>query len=306
MEQQKKKFGFFNQIATAAAQPKKYERFLHLSTGRVVAFVFIFSLITTFIGYYLPFIVSQVFGDSYTDIIDEYVPDFTMKDGILALSEPVEYDDGYTFVIANSNIEEFTEETVNEYKDGYGSVYLFGKTNMIFYTSGKTTVYRYSDLVIDELDKEGLRAYVPSMYLMMVIFGLMNFVLRLARYFLGALVLMLFGWSMKGFWNMQFSFLDLFKLGAFSKVLYEIIAAILRIFRFALPMDFMIGLAFGFVYMNLAVKQLRADGYESNSSPSDRTVFGGSAAPSSKGIYSRASMRTTGYGKDESSKDTEE
>lgn len=301
MEQQTKKFGFFRQIATAVAQPKKYERFLHLSTGRVIAFVLIFTLITTFLGYYLPFIISQVFGESYMDMIDEYVPEFTLKDNVLTLSEPVEYDDGYTLVIANSNIEEFTEEQLNEYTADYGSVYLFGKTNMIFYASGQHTVYRYADLSITELDREGLRDYVPSVYMMMVVSGVMNFVLRMFWYVLGALVLMLLGWSMKGFWNMQFSFLDLFKLGVFSKVLYEIIAAVLRMFRFALPMDFFIGLALGFFYMNMAVKQLRTDGYESNSTPLDGSMFGSSKTPSSKGIYSRASMATS---KTEVSKNT--
>ena len=306
MEQKAKKFGFFRQIATAVAQPKKYERFLHLSTGRVIAFVLIFSLITTFVGYYLPFIISQVFGQSYMDMIDEYVPEFTLKDDILTLSEPVEYDDGYTLVIANSNIEEFTSEQLAEYKDAYASVYLFAKTNMIFYASGQETLYRYADLAIEELDREGLRAYVPSMYMMMVVSGLMNLVLRVFWYLLGALVLMLLGWSMKGFWNIQFSFIDLFKLGVFSKVLYELIAMVLRMFRLAFPMDFFIGLAVGFVYLNLAVKQLRADGYESNSAPAERAMFGASKTPSSKGIYSRASMRTTGYGEKEERNDTEE
>ncbi|MDE6421682.1 MAG: DUF1189 domain-containing protein, partial [Lachnospiraceae bacterium] len=142
MEQQAKKFGFFRQIATAVAQPKKYERFLHLSTGRVIAFVLIFSLITTFVSYYLPFIISQVFGVSYADIIDEYVPEFTLKDDVLTLSEPVEYDDGYTLVIANSNFEEFTEEQLAEYTDTYASVYLFSTTHRSFDTSGQEATDR--------------------------------------------------------------------------------------------------------------------------------------------------------------------
>ena len=106
---------------------------------------------------------------------------------------------------------------------------------------------------------------------------------------------MLLGWSMKGFWNMRFSFMELFKLSVFSKVLYELIVAVLRMFRLELPMSLFIGLAIGFIYLSMAVKQLRADGYESGSASSDSTIFSRSAAPSSKGIYSRASMRTTGY-----------
>lgn len=294
MEQNKKKFGFFRQIATAVAQPKKYERFLRLSMGRVVAFMIILMLITTFAGYYLPFIASQLFGRSYTDMIDEYVPEFTLKDHILTLSEPVEYDDGYTLVIANSNIEEFTEEQLEEYKADYMSVYLIGRTNMIFYASGKATTYFYADLAIEELDREGLRAYVPSVYMMMVVSGIMNFVLRTFWYLAGTLLLMLLAWSMKGFWNMQFHFMELFKLSVFSKVLYELLSSVLRIFRFTIPMDFFIALAVGFIYLNLAVKQLRADGYGSNSASEERTIFGSPKAPSSKGIYSRASMRTTG------------
>lgn len=290
MEQKAKKFGFFRQVATAVAQPKKYERFLHLSTGRVIAFMLIFTLITTFVGYYLPFIISQIFGESYMDMIDEYVPEFTLKDGILTLSEPLEYDDGRMIAIANSNIEEFTEEQMDEYAVDHTSVYLFGKTNMIFYASGRHTVYRYADLAIEELDREGLRGYVPGVYMMMVMSGVMNFILRTCWYALGALLLMLLGWSMKGFWNMEFRFLDLFKLGVFSKVLYEIIAAVLRMFAFALPMDFFIGLALGFVYLNMAVKQLRADGYESRMESSGSNTIGGSKAPSSKGIYSRANI----------------
>lgn len=314
MEQNKKKFGFFRQIATAVAQPKKYERFLRLSMGRVVAFMIILMLITTFAGYYLPFIASQLFGKSYTDMIDEYVPEFTLKDHILTLSEPVEYDDGYTLVIANSNIEEFTEEQLEEYKADYMSVYLIGRTNMIFYASGKATTYFYADLAIEELDREGLRAYVPSVYMMMVVSGIMNFVLRTFWYLAGTLLLMLLAWSMKGFWNMQFHFMELFKLSVFSKVLYELLSSVLRIFRFTIPMDFFIALAVGFIYLNLAVKQLRADGYESNSASEERTIFGSPKAPSSKGIYSRASMRTTGVNekadtditlKEESKKDTE-
>ncbi len=292
MEQKAKKFGFFRQIATAVAQPKKYVRFLRLSTGRVIAFTVILMLITTFVGYYLPFIVSQVLGKSYTDMIDEYVPEFTLKDDILTLSEPVEYDDGYMLVIANSNIEEFTEDQLEEYTSDYENVYLIGRTNMIFYASGQSTTYRYADLSIEELDREGLRAYVPSVYMMMVMSGVMNFILRTFWYLLGTMLLMLLAWSMKGFWNMQFQILELFKLSVFSKVLYEILASILRIFRFAIPMDFFIALAVGFIYLNLAVKQLRADGYESGSEPSERTRFGAPSAPASKGIYSRASMRT--------------
>ena len=306
MEQQEKKFGFFRQIATAVAQPKKYERFLHLTTGRVIAFVLVFTMITTFLGYCLPFIISQVFGESYMDIIDVYVPEFTLKDEVLTLSEPVAYDDGNTLVIANSNIEEFNEAQLAEYQDAYTNVYLLSKTNMVIYTSGQNTSYRYADLAVKELDKEGLRAYVPSMYLMVAMSCILNFILDMIWYFLGALLLMLFAWSMKGLWKLQFGLPDMFKIGVFSQVLYGLLVAVLRMFGLELPMSFFVGLAVGFVYMNLAVKQLRADGYKSSYESSERTMFGRSAAPTPKGIYSRASMRTTGYGEKEDTENKED
>lgn len=294
MEEKKKGFGFFRQIGTAVAKPGQYERFLHLTAGRTLAFVFVFVLLTTFVSYYLPFIISQVFGESYNDIIDEYVPEFTLENDILTLSEPLEYDDGRTLVIANSDIEAFTQEDLNEYAVDHIEVYLIGKTNMIFYSGGQSTVYAYSDLSIDTLDREGLRGYVPGMYMMIVVSGLMNYILSTCKYFLGALLLMLIGKSMAGLWRSSFNYLELFQLGVFSKVTYEIIASILLMFNFAVPMSFFIGLAVGFFYISTAVRRLNANGYVSGSARqggSGTGAFGGLKKPAETGIYGKAKMR---------------
>ncbi len=301
MEEKKKKFGFFRQIGTAVARPKKYGRFLYLSTGRVIAFVFIFVLLTTFVSYYLPFAISQIFGESYMDIIDEYVPEFKLENDILALSEPFEYDDGTTLVIANSGIPSFSQDDLAVYSADHANVYLIGQTNMIFYSSGQTTTYAYADLTVDQLDKEGLRDYVPGMYMMIVVSGLMNFILNSFFYFFGALILMLFGRLMMSLWNLRLSYMEFFKLGVFSKVLYEMIAALLQMFNAALPMGFFIGIATGFIYLSIAVRQLRAEGYESGSARggNDRSgrggFFGKPPKSSSGGIYSRANMNTAAY-----------
>ncbi len=297
MEEKKKRFGFFRQIGTAVAKPGQYERFLHLTAGRTLAFVFVFVLLTTFVSYYLPFIISQVFGESYNDIIDEYVPEFTLENDILTLSEPLEYDDGRTLVIANSGIEAFTQEDLNEYAVDHIEVYLIGKTNMIFYSGGQSTVYAYSDLSIDTLDREGLRGYVPGMYMMIVVSGLMNYILSTCKYFLGALLLMLIGKSMAGLWRSSFNYLELFQLGVFSKVTYEIIASILLMFNFAVPMSFFVGLAVGFFYISTAVRRLNANGYVSGSARqgggSGTGAFGGLKKPAETGIYGKAKMRVS-------------
>lgn len=296
MEEKRTKFGFFRQIGTAVARPKQYERFLPLSIGRVIAFVLLFTLITSFVGNHLVFVFSQIFGDSYKDMFKKYAPEFILEDGILTvLSDPLHYDDGTTLVIVNSDTESFDTAYAQGYLDqGYMAVYLFGRTNMIMASGEQITTYLYSELSKDNLDKEGLYDYIPSLYLLYALSGLFNYLAALFFYFFGALILMLVGGMIMSIWRVRLSYGELFTFGVYAKVLFEIVAAVLEALGLTVPMRFFIGIITGFVYVCIALRQLRATGYDSGSAKKEnRSRFGARPGNSSTGIYSRASMRTT-------------
>lgn len=295
MEEKKAKFGFFKQIGTAVAKPKHYECFFSLSIGRVILFVLVFTLITSFVGSHLVFVCSQLFGKSYKDMFEEYAPEFQLEDGILTvLSEPLHYDDGTTLVIVNSDTESFDEAEAQGYLDqGYMAIYLFGRTNMIMASGEQITIYLYSELSKDTLNKEGLYDYVPSLYLLYALSGFFNYLAALFFYFFGALMLMLVGGMIMSIWRVRLSYGELFVFGVYSKVSFEILATVLGALGLMVPMRFFIGIITGFIYLCIALRHLRAAGYESGSAPKEkRGKFGARPKNSPTGIYSKASMRT--------------
>lgn len=296
MEEKRTKFGFFRQIGTAVAKPKQYERFLPLSIGRVIIFVLVFTLITSFVGNHLVFVCSQIFGDSYKDMFKKYAPEFQLEDGILTvLSDPLHYDDGTTLVIVNSDTESFDEAEAQGYLDqGYMVVYLFGRTNMIMASGEQISPYMYSELSKETLDKEGLYDYIPSLYLLYALSGFFNYLAALFFYFFGALLLMLVGGMIMSIWRVRLSYGELFTFGVYSKVLFEIVAAVLGALGLMVPMRFFIGIITGFIYLCLVFRYLRSTGYKSGSIPKEkRSMFGARQSKSTTGIYSKASMRTT-------------
>lgn len=279
--EKRQKFGFFKQLVTAVFIPGRYVRFFQLKMWRTVGFVFLYMLLSICVSLYLPFALQQIFGESYREIIDQYVPEFTLEDGVLLLEEPVRYDSGLTVVVADSNIETFTTDALSDYQE-YRAVYLIGQNNMVIREGTQTSEYAFADLALESLNKAGLYGYLPSFYLIIAISGLTAYFSSMSDYLVWACVFTLVGKVLQSIIFRKgetLNFFRLFQLGVFARAPYALVSTLFALFGYAVPYGMALGVAMTFTYLFFAMRFLFQDGYEEPAATPKSSV---SASSSSK------------------------
>ncbi len=222
---EKVKMNFFQQIKTAVIKPTEYYRLSKVSSGRLTGFVFLFVFIISLFTI-IPFSYGAFGSGGISKVLQENIPDFKMSHGELTVAERYENDDGLTYILIDTSVNEFTLEEVDH---SYNQVMLISKTNMISYNNSKTQEFRFSDLGNLSFDKSIVDTFIPLLHVILIIVIIFMYLFMIAGFYLTALLYSIVGLIVSSVSHLTLPYARIFKVAIYSKVTASIVTVLIHL-----------------------------------------------------------------------------
>lgn len=248
-----KKVNFFNQIFYAIAKPKKYVELTKVSTGRMVGFVFLLLFLTTASSFIIPLVVNEATGKGFTEIIEDYMPEFELKNGILEVDGRTEVKENGSVFIVDTTIERFTSSDLDQYPSRFKSIVLISKTNLITSDNGSIQDVPFNTLKGLHLTKPILQSFVPIVYGFILFLSLLYFLVLVGWYFLSAVFVSWAGMLIQMTVGIKLPFSYLYRIAIYSKVTMLLVKTMFGLFALPIPGKLLITILVTLLYVTLAI-----------------------------------------------------
>lgn len=219
----------------------------------VVLMVIYFSL--TMI---VPFMRFQFKTGGFVKIIEDYVPDFELKDGTLWVEKPIEYEtDGtYIYIDTAPDTSFYDVDEIGEYISDYYQVVLMDSEKVIVKNKGEIMGRYFSEFDMD-FSRETLQQWVPNAYLIVTAFMVLAFIFMTALFFFGVLAVALIGMIVASCMKYRLTFGQLYQMGVYARTLPLLIKAIMSFLPFSIPMFGIINFGLSVLYIVLAIQKMK-------------------------------------------------
>ncbi len=228
---QQKKLNFFEQIRYAVTRPMQYYRLTRISGGRLIGFVFLFILITS-LFFIIPMTYNLVGPNGFTQYLREDFPAFEFSNGELHMDEVFEEEDGHSYILVNTNIDEFTSDDVSPI---YRQVLLISKTNMVNYNLGRIQIVDFKSFGGIRFDNTIINILMPFMIVIMIIVMIIVYLASIAFFLFSALLYSIVGLIVNALSHANLKYAAIFKTAIYSKITVAIISAVLSVTPIVLP-----------------------------------------------------------------------
>lgn len=248
-----KKVNFFKQIFYAVSKPKKYVELTKISTGRLVGFVFLLVLLTTASSFLIPLVVNEAMGKGFTEVIEDYMPEFELKNGVLDVDGKTEVKENGTVFVVDTTVDHYTSSDLDQYPSRFTSVTLISKTNLVTRDNGNVQDITFDTFKGLHLTKPILQSFVPVMYGFILFFSMLFYLFMVAWYFLNALMYSWVGMLIQKSVGIKLPFAYLYRIAIYSKVTILLVKTLLGLFGVPIPAKFLVSVAVTILYMTLAI-----------------------------------------------------
>ena len=242
--------GFLNDLLTGLIRPKKYGELLNRGASRVVVYALILILISSTL------LVTSLFKMFYTTekYYNEVVPDFSFENNTLTMAEPFKLEFMGMIIKADSQ----KELTKDDFGDNIQGV-LFDSNSMLMRSAAATVEASYKELTEGEkisFSKKDSYLLAPTVKVILYVTSLISVLFNVGGFFLGVLVVALFGLIPNK--TAKLSFGKLYILSIFSRGLPIILSLILS--RFIAPIPTFISILISFIILNIALSSITNNG----------------------------------------------
>lgn len=221
--QQTDKIGFLHMFQIAVAKPKEYKKALNVKKRTIIGFLMFVALLVVLLGTVVPIVSFSFSIGGPKHFVTEMLPAFEYKDGIFHIDERVEIVNKGIRIIADSDVEEFKEEDVED--DTIAEI-LISKHNVRM----KNSVASQQNMNIDFKDigkgtftNKDLLEYIPLFYLGLAIGAAAVFLGTIYRYLISALIFAVCGRSVARAMRKDLSFGKCYILSLMAKTSIEIV-----------------------------------------------------------------------------------
>lgn len=246
----------FKEMALSIYDYGSYSQFLKNKKGKVFGFGVLLLTIYFVLTMILPGILSGGALFRLGDIINESMPDFSLKNGYLWVDDVIEYDIGTTYIYINTNSSLVLEEETISGFDRYSNVIIADNEMMLVKNEGDWYPVVFSALEF-ELDKSDLLSYVPFLYVIIAVFMLFAYIWMLALFFFGVLFVALIGMIIASFMRYQLTFGQLYLMGVYSRTLSLLIKAIVSYLPFGIPYFWVLNFGLSALIIGLAIMKMK-------------------------------------------------
>lgn len=251
----------FLELLHSVIRPKSYEIFLQDRKWKSFLFGFVLVFFYFFITIVIPVGRFQASTGGIVNMIDEYVPDFTIENRSVHVSRQVEYSDSGTYVFVNTD-ETFIGRADSDMKslvNAYDRILVMDAQQAVIKNNGQIQYINYEDLDEDLfMTKETLFESLGSAANIIFAVGIVViFVGMELLFFFGVLFVALFGMIVASCMHYNLTFGQLYKLGIYTRTTPLLIKAVLSFMPFGIPAYFVISVGISLCYLAAAIRHMK-------------------------------------------------
>jgi len=248
----------FKEIIYSIYNYKYYPNFLKNKKSKVfwvgVLLVTLYFLITMI----FPATIRHFIIGGIADAIEENVPDFSLKDGILSIDKSFEFEEGDTLVYIDTSPDFvfYEMDEMEEALEDYRQVILMDSEKVIIKDSGEIQQMYYDALGLD-FERDDLMKFVPYVYAFIIIFWIIAYIWDVAVFFFGVLFIAIIGMIIASCMKKQITFGQIYMMGVYSRTLPLMIKALVSFLPFSIPMFWVLNFGVSVVILVVAMNYIQ-------------------------------------------------
>ena len=248
----------FKEMALSIYSYGSYSEFLKNKKGKVFGFGVLLILFYFLISWFIPGMINLGTPSGLVQQGREVIPDFELKNGVLWVADVFEMDEAGTYIYIDTDPGSYFPgaNQITQQLRGYNSVLLMDAEKMIIKSNGQVQELYFSDLDLD-FDKEDLLAYIPTVYMFIIVFDIFAYIWMVALFFFGVLFVALLAMIVNSAMHYKLTFGQLYLLGVYSRTLPLLIKALVSFLPFQIPMFWIINFGLSVLIIGLAIKKMK-------------------------------------------------
>lgn len=256
----------FKDMFYAVKSPADYKSFLEKKGWKVFLYGVLLITVYFLLVNVFPVARFQVMHGGFRSIIEYMVPEFEIKDGKLSVPQKIRIDrqDAYVLVDVDTDyewIEDDWAEVEQVMKESAYRTMLFADCRTIAVkSSGQVEKINVRDLKGMDISKESIYKFIPMANLIVVLIMAIGYIVDIALFFFGVLIISLLGMIAKAVMKADFpglTFGRIFLLCVYARTTPIAIKAVLNMFHVGVPFFWMMSAAISLVYLSLALKSMK-------------------------------------------------
>ena len=242
-----------------------YPVFMQDRKRKTFLFGFLLVLLYFMITVFVPLMKYPVTPGRFLNLVEDVVPDFTIRDQKITVDKEVEYRepgiDMYIYV--NTNGTYVDESDLRQVLQAYTRVLVIDSEKIVIQHQDEIQMIAYSDLDPDlDFSKEKLislvKQYSPLMAAGLIGILLVIFIFMNVAFFFGVLFVALLGMIVASCVNQNMTFGQLYKLGVYTRTTPLLVKALISFLPVGGPFYFMISIGISLAYMAGAMRKMQA------------------------------------------------
>lgn len=239
-----------------------YAKFLKNRMGKTILYGFVLCLFYFLATTGISAVLSVGLSGSTGNILSELIPDFSLKDGVLKVDQPLElkqYDDyqgGIYLKVDTSG--DWVEETSDVDLLAFDKVVFVDKEHLLVKNGDEIVRCSLAELELGSWTRDSLlEEWLPYIKIGLVVGGIFLIWTEFLGFFLGVLVTALMGAAIAGLLHYRMRFDDLCKLAVHARTLPMLLKVICEWIPVMLPFFMVVNFGISAVYLWKAIRYLR-------------------------------------------------
>lgn len=248
----------FKQFLISIYQFERYNELVGLKATKVVFYEIVLFIITTAISFFPVIVVFVGYGGA-EGLVDRFVPDFKIENGVLEAESAVFDENGMLIIIDGSNTRnEFDLRTFINLKGAINGI-IFDKEKIIANNGLKIQTITYSDILKslgkDKFEKSDIFKYISLINTFFVMFFVVSVIVWIIMEIAGIFLLSVFALIINLFLKKNIDYLGFLKISVYARSLSAVMAA--GFIFIGISLDFIFVAVLNLAYIFFAIKKYK-------------------------------------------------
>ncbi len=229
-QNEQERMSMADRFITAMFTPREYGKLLRLRSGSVIGFLVLVSFLISFIQYAIPTLGAVAGMGGIRNIVENQIPQFSLKNGEFTLDEKIEKQDNSVgvYVLVDTSKKKFTKEDIPA---NVVEAILVSKSNILLYNEvtgvGKLVQEeKFSDYKNLTISNTTLADTSTMFYIMMVVVYVFVYLFVLVKYLFTAVFYAVVMYLLSKTMMLDLTFGKVYKIALFAQAFGSIVMAV--------------------------------------------------------------------------------
>lgn len=229
-QNEQERMSMADRFITAMFTPREYGKLLRLRSGSVIGFLVLVSFLISFIQYAIPTLGAVAGMGGIRNIVENQIPQFSLKNGEFTLDEKIEKQDNSVgvYVLVDTSKKKFTKEDIPA---NVVEAILVSKSNILLYNEvtgvGKLVQEeKFSDYKNLTISNTTLADASTMFYILMVVVYVFVYLFVLVKYLFTAVFYAVVMYLLSKTMMLDLTFGKVYKIALFAQAFGSIVMAV--------------------------------------------------------------------------------